>query len=128
MKTKQIVMRTILMVEMVVFVHLYIFGKNGLQLLQVQKKQLQELQATAQTLHNDVELLEQEIFAWETNDFYKEKIAREQLQMARKDDKLFYIGWEHKNSVKSFNDYYTTSYIFYDLHKHASCSYGINSW
>jgi len=32
------------------------------------------------------------MFAWQTDDFFKEKVAREQLQMARKGDELFYIG------------------------------------
>lgn len=92
MKTKQIIMRVILLLEMGAFIHLYIYGKNGLQLLNVQKKQLQHLSCTIDALQKEVEILEQEKIIWQTNDFYKEKIAREQLQMARKGDKLFYIG------------------------------------
>jgi hypothetical protein len=43
-------------------------------------------------MKDEIEQLEQEIYAWQTDDFYKEKVAREQLQMARKGDELFYIG------------------------------------
>jgi len=84
--------RTVLILEMGAFAHMYVFGKNGLQVLHVQKKQLQELQKTVDQLQKDVSFVEEDISAWEMHDFYKEKIAREQLQMARKGDKLFYIG------------------------------------
>ena len=39
-------------------------------------------------LKNEIAQLEKEMYAWQTDDFYKEKIAREQLQMARKGDEL----------------------------------------
>ena len=42
-------------------------------------------------LQQEVKTIQEDIDLWKTDDFYKEKIAREQLQMARKGDKLFYI-------------------------------------
>ena len=92
MRIKQMVVRVILVAEMCVFGHMYLFGKNGLQVVRVQKIQLQGLQTTVDQLQKEVDALEGDITAWETNNFYKEKIAREQLQMARKGDKLYYIG------------------------------------
>ena len=92
MKLKQMVMRILLLAEMALFTHMYVFGKSGLQLLRVQKIQLTELSITVAQLQKEVGVLESEMNEWEIHDFYKEKVAREQLQMARKGDKLFYIG------------------------------------
>src|SRR5579872_637638 len=92
MNAKKLFVRLLLCFEMCVFGLLYIVGKNGLQLLQKQKQELQQLNTHMLQLQSDISLLENDIHVWQTNDFYKEKIAREQLQMARKGDKLFYIG------------------------------------
>jgi len=92
MKLKKIFFRFALCMEMAAFGYMYLYGKNGLQLLQQQKKELELLQMQIVQLQKETDLLEADIYVWQTNDFYKEKIAREQLQMARKGDKLFYIG------------------------------------
>lgn len=92
MRITFIVVRVLLLVELIVLVHIYIFGKNGLCLLETQKKHLYDLEHTIDDLQKEVDSLEHDIHEWKVNDFHKEKIAREQLQMARKDDKLFYIG------------------------------------
>jgi len=77
---------------MILFGYIYCFGINGIKVLQLQRKNVIELENTITMLNNDVEQLEKEINVWKTNDFYKEKFAREQLQMARKGDEIFYIG------------------------------------
>lgn len=92
MHIKKILVRFILCIEMCVFGYMYLYGKNGLQILQGQKKTLLVLEGEVAQLQKEISLLENDIYVWQTNDFYKEKIAREQLQMARKGDKLFYIG------------------------------------
>jgi cell division protein FtsB len=92
MSIKKIFIRFILCAEMCVFGYIYLFGKTGLQLLSVQKKELIFLELQSAQLQKEIDILESDIYVWQTNDFYKEKIAREQLQMARKHDKIFYIG------------------------------------
>ena len=92
MHIKKIFVRFLLCVEMCVFGYMYLYGKNGLHILQQQKKTLLVLEGEVAQLQKETLLLENDIHVWQTNDFYKEKIAREQLQMARKGDKLFYIG------------------------------------
>jgi cell division protein FtsB len=42
-------------------------------------------------LKKEVQDLQEELVAWQTDPFYKEKVAREQLQMARPGEELFYI-------------------------------------
>ena len=85
-------MKVLLLLEMVAFSYLYFFGTNGIQALQDQKKVVVNLKENIMQLDTEVTQLEKEIYAWQTDDFYKEKVAREQLQMARKGDELFYIG------------------------------------
>ncbi len=92
MNLKRFLMRMLLCAEMCMFGYLYVCGKNGLQLLTSKNQELALLESQCNALQQDVSLLQSDIHAWQTNDFYKEKIAREQLQMARKDDKLFFIG------------------------------------
>jgi cell division protein FtsB len=91
-RAKKLFMRLLLVVEMAIFGYLYFFGTNGIKALQKQKMVVVDLHNNITQLRTDIDQLEKEIYVWETNDFYKEKIAREQLQMARKGDELFYIG------------------------------------
>jgi len=91
-RLKRIFMKVLLLLEMAAFGHVYFFGTNGIKVLQNQRHGVAELQKNIVSLNGEVVQLEKEIYAWQTNDFYKEKIAREQLQMARKGDELFYIG------------------------------------
>jgi cell division protein FtsB len=92
MRIKKIFMRLLLMAEMVALGYLYFFGTNGIEVLQKQRVAVVNLEKNVVELKSEIEKLEQEIYAWQTDDFYKEKVAREQLQMARKGDELFYIG------------------------------------
>ena len=91
-RLKRIFMKVLLLLEMAAFGHVYFFGTNGIAVLQNQRHGVAALQKNIVSLNGEVVQLEKEIYAWQTNDFYKEKIAREQLQMARKGDELFYIG------------------------------------
>ena len=91
-RAKKIFMRLLLIAEMATFGHLYLFGKNGIQFLRKQQAVVVDLQKNVTVLKDEIDQLHNEIYAWQTDDFYKEKIAREQLQMARKGDELYYIG------------------------------------
>ena len=91
-RVKKICMRLLLLVEMAGFGYLYVYGANGMQVLAQQREVVVELERNVIALKGDIEKLEEEMYAWQTDDFYKEKVAREQLQMARKGDELFYIG------------------------------------
>jgi cell division protein FtsB len=89
---KKLFMKALLLLEMIAFGHAYLFGSNGIKVLQAQKNEVTELEYSIGHLNDEVTRLEKEIHIWQTDDFYKEKIAREQLQMARRGDELFYIG------------------------------------
>lgn len=89
---KKMFMKVLLLTEMVLFGHVYLFGNNGMKALQVQKNVVEDLKKDIMILSEEITQLEKEMYVWQTDDFYKEKVAREQLQMARKGDELFYIG------------------------------------
>ena len=91
-RAKKMFMKIILMAEMALFCQIYFFGKNGIAVLQSQRAVVADLEKNVTMLNDEIAHLEQEMYAWQNDDFYKEKIAREQLQMARKGDELFYIG------------------------------------
>lgn len=92
MPIKRMLLRFFLVFEVFLFGYIYLFGKNGLQELQVLRSEAMQLDQEVQQLAKEIEGLEAKIVAWEENDFYKEKIAREQLQMARKNDEIYYIS------------------------------------
>ena len=43
------------------------------------------------SLRDEVDVLKDQVNAWKTDPFYKEKAAREQLQMARSGDVIYYL-------------------------------------
>jgi cell division protein FtsB len=89
---KKLCIQLFLLSEMTFFGYWYVYGVNGMVELQEQKKVVVDLDKDITLLSDEVLRLEKEIYAWQTDDFFKEKVAREQLQMARKGDELFYIG------------------------------------
>ena len=91
-KIKKIAMRSFLVLELMAFGYIYMYGKNGMASLHKQRMILFGLEEHVMQIKNEIEVLEKEIYVWQSDDFYKEKIAREQLQMARKGDELYYIG------------------------------------
>lgn len=88
---KQILLQLLLVMEGCVFVYVYLHGNNGVYTLQYLCNKNRGLEQKIDQLSYQVVQLENEIAEWETNDFYKEKIAREQLQMSCKDDEIYYI-------------------------------------
>jgi cell division protein FtsB len=89
---KKTFIKILFFAEIIVCGHLYLFGNNGITTLQNQKNIVINLKQEITQLQNNIIQLKEEIHTWNNDDFYKEKIAREQLQMARKGDELFYIG------------------------------------
>ena len=78
--------------QLCIFTWTYVYGSQGwceIWQLQQENNKLSQLVTKAQL---DIMNLERELVSWHDQSFYKEKIAREQLQMARKGDELFYIG------------------------------------
>jgi len=93
MKTiKRIFLRVFFVLELIVFGFVYACGPHGFYALQELEQQNNQLQTDAAMLKQEVQMLERKIAQWHAHPFYKEKIAREQLQMARKGDKIYYVS------------------------------------
>jgi len=88
---KRMLLPLLLVIEGSVFIYVYLHGNNGVYALQCLRNENEGLEQKIDQLSDEVAQLEHEIIEWKTNDFYKEKIAREQLQMSRKDDEIYYI-------------------------------------
>lgn len=89
---KRIVFRIFFVSELVFFIGIYIFGPSGIKsLLQVQNEN-EHLKTEIVALQQEVTGLERNIAQWHTRPFYKEKIAREQLQMACKDEEIYIVS------------------------------------
>ncbi len=86
------VLRKLLVVEVVIFVGYYLFGAHGLQAIKGIKRENSTLEGSIVQLQQEIASLERDIVQWDTNLFYKEKIAREQLQLAREGDEIYYIS------------------------------------
>jgi len=80
-----------LSVEIIVFVSIYIFGSNGLQSLYKLQDENQSLSKEIFELQIELNEIDHQIADLNFNDFYKEKIAREQLQMVKKDDEVYIL-------------------------------------
>lgn len=90
-KIKKIILRTLLGIEFFIFGWMYVYGPHGIRELRHMRHENTVLEQEVAVLHGDVQALENKIVAWNVHPFYKEQVAREQLQMARKDEIIYYI-------------------------------------
>ncbi len=88
---KRMLLQLLLITEGCIFVYVCLYGNNGVYALQQLCNENKQLEQKIDQLSQQVTQLEHEITSWEINDFYKEKVAREQLQMSRSDDEIYYI-------------------------------------
>jgi cell division protein FtsB len=64
-------------------------GKYGLRAYQTVVAEKKQLEDAIDMLTHEIALYEQEIYAWQNYPFYKEKAAREQLQMCYADEIIY---------------------------------------
>ncbi|OGB97417.1 hypothetical protein A3F06_02860 [candidate division TM6 bacterium RIFCSPHIGHO2_12_FULL_36_22] len=89
-------LRVFLGIEIVVFGLTYFWGAHGLQALVNMNQNNIKLEAKIADMQREVAGLESQIEEWHIHPFYREEIAREKLQMAKKDDTIYFID-EKKN-------------------------------
>jgi len=88
---KRLVARLLFAVEIVFFSWAYMSGGQGLQAIWLCEQENNALEQKIAQLQSEIGSLEHELQAWQHHPFYKEKIAREQLQMARPADTVYYL-------------------------------------
>ncbi len=89
---KRICSRVFFMAELAIFGWMYLFGVHGFNQLIHLKSEIHQIANEIEQKERDVHMLENNIIAWNVHSFCKEKMAREQLQMARKDELIYLIN------------------------------------
>ena len=88
---KQLCLRVFFGIEIVLFAYMYLFGPHGMRALMNIEQDTVQLNSEVTDLQTQVHSLEFTIAQWDVHPFYKEKIAREQLQMAGKNEEIYYV-------------------------------------
>ena len=86
---KQTMLRIFFAGEIIVFTGFYFYGSNGVFAVAELKKETAAIEQQIQITMQEIEQLQTTITAWQSDPFYKEKIARETLQMAHKDERIY---------------------------------------
>lgn len=89
---KRMIMRGIFAGEVIVFAWFYCFGAQGMYAVRMLKKDNEKLEQHIADVQNSVVKLERDVYAWQENSFLKEKLAREQLQMARDGEEVYLVN------------------------------------
>ncbi len=89
--TKKRILRWVLVMEVLVAAIFFVFGKKGFIALHKQQQEQAVLQSSITQARQEVADLQQQISQWQTNDFYKEQFAREQLLMARPEEEIYVL-------------------------------------
>lgn len=92
MTLQQMTIRIFLAAEVMVFGLVYLFGSHGIAKMRSLQSQTLVIQQEITNLEKDIKELDESIIAWNKYSFYKEKIAREELQFAKEGDEIYYIG------------------------------------
>ncbi|HSW73789.1 MAG TPA: septum formation initiator family protein [Candidatus Limnocylindria bacterium] len=88
---KQAIIYTLCAVEFCLFSWTYMYGTQGWSALRRVQQENKHLEERIALCKQESDTLENELVAWREHPFYKEKVAREQLQMAREHETIYYI-------------------------------------
>lgn len=89
---KKFFLRLFLIGEITLFGWFYYYGVRGVVAVQELKAENDEITQQVASLQNEIDTVNAQIIAWNNDPYFKEKIAREQLQMARDGDEIYVIG------------------------------------
>ena len=89
---KRLSVRLLFACELLVFVWVYFYGAHGFLELTALREECALIAAQKRQKAEDIKLLQEKIIAWNVHSFEKEKLAREQLQMARKDEIIYLVS------------------------------------
>lgn len=70
----------------------YLFGSRGVYYLYTLKKNNRALVQDIAQQKREIATISAELSAWQRYDFFKEQLAREQLQLANTDDIVYYCA------------------------------------
>ncbi len=88
---KRLCSRLLFVGELAIFGWVYLFGLHGFSYLHHLKADCQAIEQQIACTSQEVNQLKETVIAWNVHPYFHEKIAREQLQMARKDERVYYL-------------------------------------
>jgi cell division protein FtsB len=88
--SKRLLFRIFFVLEIVLFLWSYTFGSHGLYAIWQIRSECKHVLERIEVLHQKIAEMKACSKALEEDPFFKEKIAREQLQMARADEIIYY--------------------------------------
>ncbi len=88
-RIKTTIIRAFLILEVGSFAFFYLFGNHGIKAISALKTEISILEASIESYKKEIGHLKEEINQWEAHDWYSEKIAREDLQLAYPTEDIF---------------------------------------
>jgi cell division protein FtsB len=85
-------MRIAFTIEVILFSCFYYYGMCGMRDIYQLQDENSALEQQIAVAHHEIELKEQELHAWGSDPFYKEKLAREQLHMAKEGEEIYLLS------------------------------------
>ncbi|MCL4361074.1 septum formation initiator family protein [Candidatus Dependentiae bacterium] len=89
---KKLSLRIFFVIEITIFFSFYFFGNEGYKKIKSLKIEKQNLEKNINSLNENINLLAIEIEDFKKFPYYKEKIAREHLQLAKKNDQIYLLN------------------------------------
>lgn len=78
-------------IEVIAFIYMYLFGLQGMYELMRLRSENSLFHKELDDMRLGLKDLQQEVTRWQHDDFLREKIAREELQMVRKGEEIYYL-------------------------------------
>jgi len=88
---KKHVLRIAWGLEMACFIYFYLFGAYGLTVLSAVRTENCAYQTELEDMRINIAGLQSEVERWQQDDFLREKIAREELQMVGAGEQVYYL-------------------------------------
>lgn len=88
---KQYIVRFFFFCELILFFGLYFLSPHGYNIIVNLKKENYALVESIKQEKQNIARLTEELILWNTTSIKKEKIARQELQMARPQDRVYFL-------------------------------------
>ena len=86
---KKIFARSALVFEFLLFFYFYLFGSYGLKSIKIYQNDIKILQDKILNIEIDIKNIKDQLDDLNNFPYYKEKVARDELQMALKTDEIY---------------------------------------
>ncbi len=70
---------------------MYHYGPHGARKINPVRNDIKQLEYEVASIEHEIDRIQESIAQYQSHSFFKEKVAREQLQMAAADDIVYYL-------------------------------------